>query len=196
MNVKLDRFLQVGRSSHVVSRPAGMPICSTSEFSAKRNVDFWRCFRRFMGSHNCPVRQFPGCDRLLNAFFERLGKMKLVRSLSTLVLMACVTILFGCTANESTSGGGGGGGVGSAGSGVAGGAVAPHSHDAEDGHSHDGEAPDAHPAVDPAAPPADATAPVDPAAPAADPAAPPTDPAAPAADPAAPPTDPAAPPAN
>ena len=154
-----------------------MPNCGTSVFSSKRNVDFWRCFRRFMGSHNCPVRQFPGCDRLLNAFFERLGKMKLVRSLSTLVLMACVTILFGCSANESTSGDAGGG---SAGSGVAGGAEAPNAHEAES-------------TADPVAPTAD------PAAPTVDPVVPSTpevDPAAPATDPAAPPADPAVPPAN
>ena len=179
-----------------------MPICGSSAFSAKRNVAFWPRFRRFMGSHHCRVRQFPGCERLLNALFERLGKMKLVRSLSTLVLMACVTILFGCTANESTSGLGSGGG--SAGSGVAGGAVAPHSHEAEPGHSHEDEAADAHPAVDPAAPAADPTAPAtdpltppaDPAAPATDPLAPPADPTAPVTDPATPLADPAAPPAN
>ncbi len=59
--------------------------------------------------------------------------MKLVRSLSTLVLLACVTITLGCTANESTSGGGGGA---AAGSGVAGGAEAPHTHSADEGAAH------------------------------------------------------------
>jgi hypothetical protein len=56
--------------------------------------------------------------------FERLGMMKLVRTLSTLVLLACVTALLGCTANESTNGGAGGAGA-AAGSGHADGALPP-----------------------------------------------------------------------
>ena len=98
--------------------------------------------------------------------------MKIVKSLSTLVLMAGVAFTLGCAPAESTSG------TGSdvapaAGSGVAGGAEAPHSH--ADGTTHEAEAPAAAPTETPAA---------DPAAPAADPAAPAADPAAPVEAPA------------
>ncbi|MDA1231625.1 MAG: hypothetical protein O2856_12700, partial [Planctomycetota bacterium] len=50
--------------------------------------------------------------------------MKLIRSISTLVLLGSVSWMLGCTADENTAGPGGGGG----GSGVAGGAVIPHAH--------------------------------------------------------------------
>ncbi len=87
--------------------------------------------------------------------------MKLVRSLSTLVLMACVSILIGCSANESTSGGGTSSNN-SAGSGVAGGAVVPDSAGVADVPKSTTDTT----TVDPAAPAADSAAlPVDPAAP-------------------------------
>ena len=66
-------------------------------------------------------------------------EMKLIRSLSTLVLLGSVSWMLGCTADENTSGPGAGGGP--VGSGVAGGAVVPHSHEGEDAHAHDGDTP-------------------------------------------------------
>ncbi|MEJ7595856.1 MAG: hypothetical protein WKF77_30455 [Planctomycetaceae bacterium] len=64
--------------------------------------------------------------------------MKLIRSLSTLVLLGSVSWMLGCTADENTSGPSASAG----GSGVAGGAVVPHSHEGFDAHAHEGE--DAH----------------------------------------------------
>jgi len=66
-------------------------------------------------------------------------EMKLIRSLGMLVLLGSVSWMLGCTADENTSGPGTG--VAPAGSGVAGGAVVPHSHDGEDVHAHDGDTP-------------------------------------------------------
>ena len=73
----------------------------------------------------------------LGSCFLKGWEMKLIRSLSTLVLLGSVSWMLGCTADENTAGPGGGGG----GSGVAGGAVVPHSHEGEDVHAHEGAAP-------------------------------------------------------
>ena len=73
----------------------------------------------------------------LDNCFLKGWEMKLIRSLSTLVLLGSVSWMLGCTADENTAGPGGGGG----GSGVAGGAVVPHSHAGEDVHAHEGDAP-------------------------------------------------------
>lgn len=84
--------------------------------------------------------------------------------------MAGVSFTLGCAPAETTSSTGGDAAP-AAGSGVAGGAEAPHSH--ADGTTHEGEAPAAAPAETPAAPAESPAAPaVDPAAPAAEPAAP------------------------
>jgi len=74
-----------------------------------------------------------GSKRLI---LERLGKMSLIRSLGTLVLLGCVSLMLGCNADESTAGPGGGAG----GSGVAGGAVVPHTHSDDDADDHGHEA--------------------------------------------------------
>ncbi|MEZ6032120.1 MAG: hypothetical protein R3C17_03440 [Planctomycetaceae bacterium] len=63
--------------------------------------------------------------------------MRLVRSLSVLVLMGSVSWMLGCTPGESTAGPGGM----SSGSGVAGGADVPHSHEGEDTHADEADAP-------------------------------------------------------
>lgn len=76
----------------------------------------------------------------LDVYFLKGWDMRLIRSLGTLVLLGCVSLMLGCNAEESTSGGPGGSPVGS---GVAGGAVVPHTHDADDDHGHETDAPKA-----------------------------------------------------
>ncbi len=104
------------------------------------------------------------------SFAKGWGTMKFVRSLSTLVLVAGVSFTLGCTGSETTTSGGS---SMESGSGVAGGAEAPHSHDGEDGHAHEAaemktetpaEAPAEAPAETPAGTPAEAPAEETPAA--------------------------------
>ncbi len=73
----------------------------------------------------------------LDVSFLKGWDMRLVRSLGVLVLMGSVSWMLGCTPPEGTAGPGGV----SSGSGVAGGADVPHSHEGEDTHAHEADAP-------------------------------------------------------
>ena len=73
----------------------------------------------------------------LDYCFLKGWQMKLIRSLGTLVMLGSVSWMLGCTADETTSGPG----AVEGGSGVAGGAMVPHSHDGEVVHEHEGDAP-------------------------------------------------------
>jgi len=76
------------------------------------------------------------------SFLKGLG-MRLIRSLSTFVLLGSVSWMLGCTANEDMNGAGGNGPLGNGGgSGVAGGAVMPHSHMEDDAHGEEVAAPE------------------------------------------------------
>lgn len=89
----------------------------------------------------------------LDVSFLKGWDMKLIRSLSTLVLLGSVSWMLGCSANEETAGPRGNGG----GSGVAGGALMPDSHMGHENHGDDVDNGEAAPALEvpQADPPAD-----------------------------------------
>ncbi len=64
-------------------------------------VEFREAFRSVAGWIGCRNGEFRQSDDRHNS--ERLGSMAFVRSLSTLVLMACVSLVIGCGGGESTS---------------------------------------------------------------------------------------------